>query len=216
MDANAVVPLPAEQSTTLLLVRHGQTRSNVTGYYMGMSQEDLDNVGYAQVRSLSKRLANLPISLVYTSPLQRARTTASVIAEPHDLEPKALDDLLENNLGDWQGLHADEVKEKWPELWRQSRIDPSSVTMPGGESFAQVNVRAVRAFESIISANPGKLAVAVTHEIIVKLIVAHVLGVSNSIYRRFEIKNASLSIIRLVGDKTRLVTLNDTSHLEVL
>jgi len=54
----------------------------------------------------------------------------------------------------------------------------------------------------------------VTHEVVVKVLVAHALGASNSIYRRFEVNNASLSIIRVIDGKARLVALNDTSHLE--
>lgn len=43
-------------TTTVMLVRHAQTNSNVTGYYMGWSDEDLDEVGYAQANRLSSRL----------------------------------------------------------------------------------------------------------------------------------------------------------------
>jgi broad specificity phosphatase PhoE len=107
-----------QMTTTILLVRHGQTRSNVTGFYMGWSNEDLNDVGYAQARKLSARLAGLPIASVYASPLKRAYTTASIIAEPHSLEVKPVDDLIEIKLGDWQGLHESEIEKRWPELWR--------------------------------------------------------------------------------------------------
>jgi len=201
-------------TTTVLLVRHGQTESNVTGYYMGWSDEDLDDVGYAQVRSLSSRLAGLPIASVYTSPLRRACTTAEILAKPHDLELQVMDDLIEIHLGDWQGLHMDEIKQRWPELWHQSRVDPSGITMPNGESLAQVTERALRAFETIVAANQGKHAVMVTHDAIVRVLAAHVMGVPNSIYRKLEIYNASLSIIRVQDGNAWLITLNDTAHCE--
>ena len=88
--------------------------------------------------------------------------------------------------------------------------------MPNGESFHQVTERAIRAYEMIVASNRGEQAIIVTHDIVVRVIVAHILGTSNSIYRRFEIGNASLSQIRLTDGKTRLVTLNDTSHLDGL
>jgi len=201
-------------TTTVILVRHGQTNSNVTGFYMGWSDEDLDEIGYTQARRLSSRLASLPIASVYTSPLRRAYTTAAILAEPHELELKVLEDLIEIRLGDWQGLHTDEIKRRWPELWQQSRIDPSELTMPNGESFRQVTERAVRAFETVVGANRGKPAVIVTHDIIVRVLVAYTLGVSNSIYRRFEINNTSLTVIRVVNSNSQLIRLNDTSHLE--
>ena len=199
-------------TTTLILVRHGQTRSNTTGYYMGWSDEDLDDVGHSQVQRLSSRLANLPIASIYSSPLQRTRTTAAIIAEPHRLDVEFSDDLIELRLGDWQGLHMDEVRQRWPELWRQSRIDPSDVTMPNGESFQQVTDRAIRIFKKVLAANQGKQVIMVTHDIVVRVLVAHVLGTSNSIYRRFEINNASLTMVRVINGKALLTTLSDTSH----
>jgi len=200
-------------TTTVLLVRHGQANSNVTGYYMGWSNEDLSEIGYTQVRSLASRLASLPIASVYSSPLQRTCTTATILAKPHGLEVETSDDIIEIQIGDWQGLHIDEVGQRWPELWKQSRIDPSEITLPNGESFQQVTERAIRGFYKIVAANHGKQVIIVSHEIVVKVLVAHALGVSNSIYRRFEINNASLSAIRVIDGKARLATLNDTSHL---
>jgi len=203
-----------KMTTTVLLVRHGQTDSNVTGFYMGWSNEDLNEAGYTQARRLSSKLTSLPIASIYTSPLRRAYATAAIVAEPHQLEPKVLDDLIEIRLGDWQGLHMDEIKRRWPELWQQSRIDPSELTMPNGESFKEVTQRAIRAFGKIVRSNQGKQALVVTHDVIVRVLAAHVLEVSNSIYRKLEINNASLSVIRVVNGRYQLVTLNDTSYPE--
>lgn len=203
-------------ATSVVLVRHGQTRSNATGFVMGWSEEDLDDTGYTQVRKLAFRIAGLPVSSIYSSPLRRTLATASIIAEPHGLEPRVLEDLIENNLGDWQGLHEDDIWRRWPELRKQSMIDPSDVTIPNGESFRQVTERAVRAFEMVLSSNEGGQPVIVTHDVIVRVLVAHVLGVTNSIYRRLMVNNASLSVIRVADGKSTLVTLNDVSHLDGL
>ena len=205
--------MDVQVTTTILLVRHGQTNANAGGFYMGWSDEDLNELGYTQARRLSVRLASLPIASIYTSPLRRAYTTAAILAKPHKLELKVLDDLIEIQLGDWQGLHMDEIKRRWPELWQQSRTDPSELTLPNGESYRQVTERAVRAFEMVVGANQGKQAAIVTHEVIVKVLIAHVLGVSNSVYRRLMVDNASLSLIR-INNNPQLVKLNDTSHLE--
>ncbi len=203
-------------NTTVFLVRHGQTKSNTNGFYMGRSNEDLNKAGYTQAHHLSSRLARLSIDSIYTSPLQRAHATAAILNEPHQLELIVMEDLTEVHLGDWEGLHMDEVKRRWPELWQQSRIDPSEITMPNGENIREMAERAVRAFETVVETNQGKQTIMVTHQYIVKAIVAHALGVSNSIFRKFEIDNASLSAIQVGNDNFRLITLNDTSHLEGL
>ena len=200
--------------TTVFLVRHGQTNSNVTGFYMGRSDENLNKVGYTQARRLSSRLAQLPIASIYTSPLQRAYTTAAILNEPHRVELTAMEDLTEIHLGDWQGLHIDEVKQRWPELWQQSRIDPSEVTLPNGESIREMAERAVRAFKTVVETNQGRQTIMVTHQYIIRALVAHILGASNSILRKFEIDNASLSVIQASNGNPRLISLNDTPHLE--
>ena len=200
-------------TTTVHLVRHGQTESNTTGFYMGRSDEDLTEAGYKQARRLSSRLARLPMASVYTSPLRRAYATAAILVEPHELDLRVLDDLIEIDLGDWQGLHMDEISRRWPELWQQWRTDPSEVVIPNGESLTEVTERAIPAFHRIVKINRGKPAIIVAHEVIVKVIVAHVLGAPNSIYRRFEISNTSLTVIQFIDNKPRLIGLNDTSHL---
>ncbi|MCH8864021.1 MAG: histidine phosphatase family protein [Chloroflexi bacterium] len=201
-------------TTTVLLVRHGQTESNVEGYYMGWLDEDINQMGYAQARALSARLANQPIDIIYTSPLRRTFNTASVLAEPHKLEPKVLDDLIEIHQGDWEGMHVDKISQGWPEQWRHTRTDPTDFTMPNGESFKEVTERSVRAFYKIVADNPDRQVVLVAHEIVVKVIIVHTLGATNSIYRHFDLSNASLSVIRVAEGKPHLVVLNDTTHLD--
>jgi probable phosphoglycerate mutase len=202
-----------DMATTVLLVRHAQTNSNLSGFYMGWSNEDLNDVGYKQARRLSSRLASLPIASVYSSPLRRVFATSEIICEPLNLEPIVLDELIEIQLGDWQGLLMDEIKRRWPELWQQWRNDPSGMTIPNGESLEGVTERAILALQRMVAANRDQHIIIVTHDVIVKVSVAHILGVSNSIYRKFEIGNASLSVIRISDTRSRLVMLNDTSHL---
>lgn len=200
-------------STTVLLIRHGQTEANVSGYYMGRSNEDLNEDGHNQVLQLASRLAQTPLDIIYTSPLKRTYTTARIIAKPHKLIPNCVDEFIEINLGDWEGLHANEIINRWPDLWQQSRVDPSMITWPHGESFKKVAERAIRSFEKIVCDNQDRQVAIVTHDIIVRILVAHVLEVSHSMYRKIEISNASVTSIRVTDNKRILITLNDISHL---
>jgi len=198
--------------STILLIRHGQTDGNVNEYFTGLGDADLNEEGFKQVKELSARLSLLPLSAVYSSPLRRTLATAEMIAEPHGISPQIVDDLIEIDLGDWQGLHKNQVEERWPELRKQSLIDPSHITLPNGESFSQVTERAIRALNTIESFGEEHMAV-VTHEVIVKVLVAYVLGVSNSIYRKLDISNASVTTVNVDESNRRLITLNDISHL---
>ena len=200
-------------TTRIILVRHGQTESNRTGFYMGHSSEDLNETGYSQAQCLSAKLAELPVASIYTSPLRRTLSTASVIAQPHKLEPIPVKGLIENYPGDWQGLHKDEIISKWPELCQQWLTDPTAVTLPNGEKFEEVAERAIRAFDIILKSNEGKYVIIVTHEIIVKVLIIHALGAPSNIYRRFDINNTSVSTMRITDKLIHIETLNDTSHL---
>ena len=201
-------------NTTVCLVRHGQTDPNLTEFCMGWSDEDLNETGYAQVHRLSRRLADLPVTKVYTSPLRRAHTTAAILAHPHKLEPWLSDDLTEIQFGHWEGLHEDEIKRRWPGLWKQWRLDPSEVRMPEGESLRDVTERVVRAFRETVEDNRGGQVLIVSHDVVIKALVTHVLGAANSTYWRIKIDNASLNCVHVVDDSYQLIALNDTSHLD--
>jgi broad specificity phosphatase PhoE len=200
--------------TEVILVRHGQTSSNITGYYMGRSNEEMDSAGLVQTQRLSSRLANLPITSIYSSPLQRAYSTARVIAEPRSLKIKVLDDLTEIDFGEWQGLHMQEIKEKWPELWSEWRKDPSHIAIPGGETFSQIAVRSSRVLNLVIAENRGSTSIIASHEIVIKSMLIQALGASYSIFRRFEISNASISRLQVRGENLHVVTINDKYHLD--
>ncbi len=201
------------QTTTIYLIRHGQTRSNVTGYLMGQVDEILNDVGYAQANSLAARIADLPITSVYSSPLRRALETAAIVARPHGLTPVTCPDLTEIDYGDWQGLHRGRIRQLWPELWQRSRMYAPDVVIPNGESLEQVNRRAIRAFDTITTAEAGGQVAIVTHQGILKVMVAYILSAPNSICSRFELGNASLSLVRITDATPRLITLNDISHI---
>lgn len=184
-------------TTTVLLVRHGQTRSNVIGDYMGESGEDLTDVGYTQAHSLSSRLASLPIASVYSGSAWRTYATATILAKPHGLKVEVSDELGEIR--------------QWAELLYQLKTGSSE---PDDESLKQLTERVLRIFNKIVAANRGRQVLIVTHEHAVKVIVVHALGVPNSSYHRFKIDNGSLTTVQVTNGNLRLITLNDTSHLE--
>ncbi|MDM8000527.1 MAG: histidine phosphatase family protein [Dehalococcoidia bacterium] len=201
-------------SATLVLVRHGQTDWNVNGRYMGWIDEALNEEGPRQAAVLADRLADWPVSAVYSSPLKRALATAETIAGKHSLEVQTLDDLGEMRIGEWEGMYAWDIAARYSELWKAWRASPGDFRMPGGESLNEVRERAIRAFSRMTGGHEGRMVLAVTHDVVVRLLVAHCLGVSQDIYRRLEVGNASVTVIESDGGRLRLRVLNDTAHLE--
>jgi len=200
----------------IFLIRHGQTDSNITGFYMGQADEDLNETGYQQAQLISSRLHGENINTIYSSPLLRAYNTATAIGAPHEIKPTILPELTEINVGDWQEMHEDEISHKWPDLWHIWRTQPWVVRFPNGESFNDVTERVMPVFQKIAAENINDHFMIVAHEVVFKLIIANILHVSSEIYQSFEISNASVSILDYGNNGLRLNVLNDTSHLDII
>ena len=199
--------------TTLLLLRHAQTTSNVDGRYMGSMNEDLSEEGIWQASRLADRLRSWPIAKIWSSPLLRAVHTAEALARSRGLPTEQDGDLTEIDIGDWQGMFGTEIALRYPDLWKTWRTDPASFQAPNGESLVQVQHRVVVAMDRIASAMQDQMAALVTHDVVIRSLVAHCLGVTTSVYRRLEIANASLTVVQETGGRWRLRLLNDTGHL---
>jgi alpha-ribazole phosphatase/probable phosphoglycerate mutase len=109
---------------------------------------------------------------VYTSDLRRALDTARAIARPHGLVPVVDLDLREIDQGEWTGLGGDEIRTRWPDLWKAR----NSTARPGGESPAQVRERAAHALRRIVERSPDGTVLIVTHGVTIRYLTAEVLG----------------------------------------
>jgi probable phosphoglycerate mutase len=128
-----------------------------------------------------------------------------------------VDGLQEMNLGLIDGLTGVELKEQFPELYRQWRDDPSRVAMPGGESLAELQERAWRAVEDIrdteIEAGVDGLAAVVCHNFAIITVMCRLLGMPLSNFHRIRIALGSLNTIEWDERGWRLVGLNEVYHL---
>ena len=127
---------------TVLLVRHGRSTANVAGVLSGRAPGvDLDDVGRGQAARTAERIGVLPLVAVISSPLERCRQTAEIIAKHPgvQLEP----DLTECDYGQWQGRALKELAQE--PLWSVVQTRPSEAVFPGGESMAAMQARSVAA-----------------------------------------------------------------------
>ena len=128
-------------ATTLVLVRHGETDWNRQRRFQGHADQPLNDAGRSQARELAGRLRDEPVTALYTSPLRRASETAQILASGFGLEARTLDALLEIDVGAWEGLTVDEVRERYPDRadqdWRSGWED--------GETYDELERRVVPA-----------------------------------------------------------------------
>ncbi|HEX2059036.1 MAG TPA: histidine phosphatase family protein [Actinomycetota bacterium] len=159
--------------TTIYLVRHGETEWNHSKLAQGQADIDLNEAGYRQAIGTADGLSHVPVDAVYASDLKRAYRTAEPIAKTHGLSVETDPAFREIDQGEWEGLHVDEIRRRWPELWGPARHWSAR---PGGESPGQVRERALKALAKVVEAHPHGNVVIVSHGGTIRWLSAEALG----------------------------------------
>ena len=190
----------------MILVRHGETLHNVAGVAQGWGDSDLSDRGRQQVARLAERLASFEADALYSSPLNRALTTAEKISQSTGLPIQQLDDLREMNYGRWEGQKFLEVR-KTDEKNYQRWVTDDEFACPDGESHAQVRARIVAALNQVTQ----KRAILVTHGTAIRVAATVLLGLPLSASRNFAQDNAAINIFVRRTDYWVLKCWNDTN-----
>jgi probable phosphomutase (TIGR03848 family) len=182
--------------TTILLIRHGENSmvgKRLAGRLPGVH---LNENGKKQAEQLAQLLCNAPIKAIYSSPLERAVETAEPLAQALGLPVQIAPGLVELEYGDWQGRTLKQLSRR--KLWKVVQEKPSEMQFPRGESFIAVQQRAVAEIERITAENDEKdLVACFSHGDIIRLLVAHYLGVPLDLFQRVASSTASISVIHL-------------------
>jgi probable phosphomutase (TIGR03848 family) len=200
--------------TLLLLVRHAATDAagkRLTGWSRGVH---LNARGREEAARLVERLDGIPIDAIYTSPLERCRETIAPLARRRGLTVVARRGLLEVDYGDWTGRTISSLRRT--RLWRVVQRSPSTVRFPGGETLLEVQARGASELDALAAAHPNQSIVVVTHADVIKLLVAHLVGMHADHLQRLAIDPCSVSVVSLHEGQATLVKANDTGGLETL
>ena len=129
----------------ILLVRHGQTGWNQVERFRGHADIPLNEIGLAQANTTAKRIAaQWKPTAVFSSPLSRALVTAQKISTAINLTAIPSSGLMDIDFGQWQGLTPEEAQTQWPEQIDNWAHAPQELAIPGGETFDQVQSRALK------------------------------------------------------------------------
>ena len=146
--------------------------------------------------AVAEDLAGHAIAALYTSPLQRCRETAAALGRGRDLTPIVERALIEVDYGAWSGRRLRRLAEL--KAWRTLIDTPSRFVFPGGsESFLQAQQRVVAAVERMASRHRSETVAAVTHNDVIRLAVAHYLGMPLDLFHRLHIGPASVTVVDL-------------------
>ena len=178
-----------------LLVRHGQSTFNVEGRLPSqLPNVPLTDEGRRQAHQAAIAMAGLNLSAVCSSPLERARETAEIIARGWGLPVREEPRLKDTEMGRWAGRKISEVSKDDP-AWLRF-VEKPTEPPDGVEGFIQVRERVVAAIEDL-RANPevGDDVVVVAHADVIKLIIANYTGVPLDGARFIMVANASISAL---------------------
>ena len=133
----------------VFLARHGQTAYNHEGRFQGQQAIPLDATGRAQALELAERARAYGFRTLWTSPLLRARETADAIAARIGLQAREDPRLMETDAGDWTDRSFADVMSHAPALFAAFASADPSFAFPGGESFAEQEVRVAAALADV-------------------------------------------------------------------
>ena len=180
--------------TTLYLIRHGATASNLARPYRLQGRQvdpPLDVIGVGQAEATRSALIEVSFAASYSSPLLRATQTARLIAPA--LQPTRIEALTECDVGRWEGLTWDEVRAREPEAYAKHMADSGSFGYPGGESFAEVYARASDALSRVIRQHVGQTILVVSHHVVIRSYLTIQLGKPMSDARKLSVEICAIS-----------------------
>jgi broad specificity phosphatase PhoE len=200
--------------TRVLLVRHGATTYALEDRFAGAVDVPLSDEGRRQAGALAQRLRGEALAAVYASPLQRARDTAALVAEPHGLAVQTDAAFAEIAHGRWEGLTRAEVEARFPEEAAAWDRDPFTFAPEGGETGLAVTARALPALLHLVEAHAGGAVLVVSHKATIRLLLASLLGFDPRRYRdNLDQSPCALNVVDFNGPtRARLTLFNDTSH----
>ena len=192
--------------TTFALIRHASHAllgHTIVGRLPGVQ---LSARGLREAEALASRLEGWPIQALYSSPLERARATATAIADRLRLEVQAADELNEIDYGAWTNRTLADLREV-PE-WRRFNLFRSGSRIPGGESMVEVQDRMLQLIERLRCVHPEQTVALVGHGDVIKAALAYYLGVPLDLFGRIELSPASLSVIGVEPHGPQVLLIN--------
>ncbi len=159
----------------VLLLRHGRVQGAGEKRFIGTTDTDLDDIGISQARYWHQALSPLAIDTIYTSCLTRCRHTAGIIAGGQTvISHPAFNEI---HLGRWDGRTFEEIKQQDPAGFKQRGEHLDTFRPPGGESFLDLQNRALPFFKQCLQKEPGT-PLFVTHAGVIRVILCHVKGLA--------------------------------------
>jgi broad specificity phosphatase PhoE len=189
--------MPETKSYDFVFLRHGESVGNAESRFQGQSDYPLTDTGRLQAQALAERWARegMRLDLAITSPLARAKETASIIAKALHVPVEEDPIWMERNAGEIAGLTREEAMEQWPEGETRTPYEPFGES---GEGDWELFLRAGTAVHQLLKRPPGQYLI-VTHGGLLNKVMYAVLGIpvqTHSHGPSFRFGNTGFAVLR--------------------
>lgn len=185
---------------TVYLLRHGQINTSGKKRYIGILDIPLSEEGIIQANKLKEYFSSICVDKIYSSSLIRSVQTAHIIGGAENMQVSVMDELKEINMGDWEGKSFDEIRNKYPEEFKNRMENIEAFRPENGESFGQCKKRAWDIFSKIISSDESNIII-VAHAGINRVILASLLGIPMNNIFKFKQDYGCINKIRFLNER---------------
>ncbi len=205
---------PTPGACQIILVRHGQSAAFIEGEPFtlvgGHSDPPLSPLGEWQAERVGERLAREPIQAIYATTLCRTVQTATPLAQSLGLDIRVEHDLREVFLGSGEGGQFRVMAAEGHPAALAMHKNLEWGEIPGGETNAEFGARTVPALQKIADAHADQLVAVFAHGGTIGSLIGHALGVN--MFLMMGVRNSSLSMLVVEGDKWIVRLFNDGAH----
>ena len=183
--------------TTLLIIRHGYSKSNEQGYFTGQTDIPLSTLGLEQAEQTARYLhENYKIDFLYSSPLQRAFHTALPISKLFNLPIYIQEDFKEINGGDWEEKTPEQILQLYKDDYTLWLNNIGIARCTNGESMKDVQIRVAKALEKLGKIHDGSTVAIATHAGVIRALQCFLQKLPLSEMKNIPwVDNASISIV---------------------
>jgi phosphoserine phosphatase len=126
------------------LIRPGLTEFDRQHRIQGTLDLPLHAEGEIEIDNIYEAIRDEKLEILYCSPTNPAAATAERLGERLGIPVKELEGLANCDLGLWQGRTIEEIKSRYPKVYKQWRESPDRVCPPGGEANTESLERSMK------------------------------------------------------------------------
>jgi len=193
----------------IIFVRHGQAENNTKRILAGRTEGvPLTKTGIEQAERISKYIKHLDISAIYSSPIERAVSTAKIIADYNSLNYELDDRLIEIEMGKFTRMNYDDMFAKYGNIFLKFYENDPVIAEHEVETFPDVQKRVLDMVDHVLKKHKNENVILVTHMDPIKSMLAKVMNLLPETLFELIIANASLTIIKEQDKKFSLSAIN--------